>query len=297
MTIFHFVAFLAPCFYALSILIESILSLDIFKKPATMSFFVSLTNSLFVPLLLFFGMPSLPSLSNFGIYVILAIFEVVYLYPYYIALKKTDTSIVSALFTTGKVFIPILSYILLNDILTPIQYLGFFTVIFASIFLTIKKRAHFHINTAFYLMLIASFLWSLHAILTKYVLLSDQNWINTLIYPNLISGTLIFLCLAFKKLRKDIRAHAAAYFSKFKIFALNEFISFWGLVSSVYALSHLSPVVSSAIEATSPLFLLFFASVFSLFCRHRFQEYHVSTLKKIVCFILIIIGVTLVASK
>ncbi|MBQ3696195.1 MAG: EamA family transporter [Alphaproteobacteria bacterium] len=296
MTAIYLIAFLAPCFYALSILIESVLSLDIFKKPATMCFFVSLTNSLFVPLIFFLGIPSLPTVQNFLIYIILAILDIIYLYPYYIALKRTDTSIVSALFTTGKIFVPILSYILLKDVLTPVQYVGFFTILFASVLLTTKQTSLFRVNNAFYLMLIASFLWSLRMILAKYTLISDPIWVNTLIYPNLLSGTLVFTCLMFKNLRKDIKKHTSSYFHKFKVFVLNEFISFLALVSTIYALSRLSPVVSAAIEATSPLFLLVFASILPLLFHRKFQEYHVPTLKKVICFVLIIIGVIFVAS-
>ena len=145
-------------------------------------------------------------------------------------------------------------------------------------------------------MLIASFLWSVRMILTKYVLTIDSTWVNTIIYPNLISGILVLFCLASNKLRSDIQKHAIAYLHKFKIFVLNEFISFLALVSTVYALLQLSPVVSAAIEATSPLFLLIFISILSLTCHKRFYEYHVTTSKKILCFALIILGVIFIAS-
>ena len=298
MSMLYLIAFFAPCFYALSILIESLLSLNIFKKPATMCFFVSLTNSLFVPLIFLLDFPSIPTIQSIIVYIILALLDIIYLYPYYMALKKTDTSIVSALFTIGKIFVPILSYILLKDVLRPVQYIGFFIIIFASILLTLQEKSIslFRINRAFYLMLIASFLWSVRMILTKYVLTIDSTWVNTIIYPNLISGILVLFCLASNKLRSDIQKHAIAYLHKFKIFVLNEFISFLALVSTVYALLQLSPVVSAAIEATSPLFLLIFISILSLTCHKRFYEYHVTTSKKILCFALIILGVIFIAS-
>ena len=127
----YLIAFLSPFFYALSVLIESFLSLGIFKKPATMCFYASLTNALFVPLMFYFGTPTWPEMRFWIVYILLAMIDIAYLYPYYIALKNTDTSVVSSLFSIGKVFVPLLSFCVLGDVLSPVQYLGFFIVIFA----------------------------------------------------------------------------------------------------------------------------------------------------------------------
>ena len=128
---FYFISFLAPFFYASSVVIESFLSLAVFKRPLVMLFFVSLTNALFTPFVLFLGFPTIPSLQSWGIYLLIAIIDIGYLYPYYMALKKTDTSIVSSLFSLGKIFVPVLAFILLKDTLTLPQYIGFFIIIFS----------------------------------------------------------------------------------------------------------------------------------------------------------------------
>ena len=291
MNMIYFIAFLAPFFYALSVLIESFLSLDVFKKPATMCFYVSLTNALFVPLLFCFGVPTLPHIECLGIYFLLAILDIAYLYPFYIALKKTDTSIVSSLFTIGKIFIPIISFIVLKDVLTLQQYIGFAIIIFASLFLNMKQGMSLKINKAFYLMFLSSLLLSCRVILAKTALISDTTWINTMFYPNLISGALIFTFLMFKRLRPDIYNHFDNYKKNIKLFILIEFVTFLAVLSSVYALSKLSPTISSAIEATEPLFLIGFAMVARHLCSYKFQELNVSWFKKIICFILIIVGV------
>ena len=200
----YFIAFFAPFFYALSIILESCLSLNIFKKPSTMCFFVSCTNSLFVPLLFFLGFPTFPESSAWILYFLIAAIDIAYLYPYYIALKKTDTSVVSALFGIGTIFIPILSFIFLDDVLTPVQYIGFFIVIFASVILNLNKTKGLKLNAAFYLMFLSSFLLSCRMILAKAALQIDTNWINVMVYPHIISGTLAFLFLFPKKFRKDI---------------------------------------------------------------------------------------------
>ena len=285
------IAFLAPFLYALTILIESRLSLDIFKKPATMCFFVSLTNALFIPLVFLLGMPTIPPIQHAWLYFVLAVIDIAYLYPYYQSLKRTDTSIVSALFTLGKIFVPILSYIFLKDILSDVQYFGFVVILLASAVLSLKHPLHFRLNNAFYFMLLSSLLLSFRTISAKFLLQTDTNWINLLIYPNLISGMLIFCGLFFKKLRQDVKKHQSAYFCRFKLFALNEFINFLALIVSTYALSKLSPTICAAIEATTPFFILMIAAILTLFCRAKFKEQSVPLTWKICCFILIIIGV------
>ena len=51
---YYLISFMAPLFYAISVVTESFLSVKIFKHPIVMLFFVSLTNALFMPFILFF---------------------------------------------------------------------------------------------------------------------------------------------------------------------------------------------------------------------------------------------------
>ena len=291
----YLIAFLSPMFYALSILIESFLSLDIFKKPTTMCFYASLTNAMFVPLMFYFGTPTIPEANLWIIYAILALIDIAYLYPYYIALKNTDTSIVSSLFAIGKIFIPILSFYVLGDVLTPLQYIGFFLIISASVVLNLKKGFSLTLNKAFYLMFLSSFLLSCRMILAKFALTSDDIWVNTIVWPNLISGTMVFLFLLVKNFRPDIKKHLRPYIKRFHLFVVNEFVFFLAILTSIYALSKLSPIISSAIEATEPLFLLALAMLIQPFSHFKFKELKVSRSKKIICFILIIIGVIFIS--
>ena len=104
------IAFLSPFFEALSDVIESLLSNKTFKHQTTMIFYVSMMNFVFLPLIFLLGTPSVPVKESLWFYLILAIIDVTYLYPFYSAMKVIDTSIVSALFALGEVIVPILSY-------------------------------------------------------------------------------------------------------------------------------------------------------------------------------------------
>ena len=289
----YFVAFLSPLFYGLSVLIDCFLSVDIFKKPSTICFYAAITNGLFAPLLLFLGTPTWPEMHCFVAYIIMAFIDIAYLYPYYIALKKTDTSVVSALFALGKISIPLLSFLVLGDVLTPPQYLGFFIILFASVILNMEKKCSFTLNSAFYLMLLSGILRAVHVVVAKYALNSDESWVNAVIYPSVISGMMVFSFLLVKNFRLDIKCHWRPYTQKLHFFISNEFVCFLGDLTAIYALSKLSPVVSAAIRSTSPLFLLLCAALARPF--YNFKEFNVPFVKKIICFFLMILGVFLVS--
>ena len=66
----------------------------------------------------------------------------------------------------------------------------------------------------------------------------------------------------------------------------------------IYALSGLSPVVTTSINAVQPIFMLIFCGILTCFACCKLQEkltYRV-VMKKIFCFTLIILGVILVVA-
>lgn len=291
-----FIALLSPFFYAMAVLIESVLSNNTFKRQTTMIFYISLMNVVFLPLILVFGLPTIPTSYCICLYCVLALLDVVYMYPYYTALKVIDTSIVAALFSLGQIIVPMLSFIVLGEILNLHQYIGFTIIILSSVALSVKGTRIPKISRAFWYMVMSSLTISCRIILAKYVMNIDNNWINMVVYPNIISGIIPLGFLLFEKQRKDILRNFPPYLQKFKFFALNEFLCFSGLACSIFGLSKLSPVVSSGISSLEPIFLL--AVGYTLSTCYNFVLKEKITrkilMKKLFCFVLIILGVILV---
>ena len=179
--------------------------------------------------------------------------------------------------------------------LRPVQYIGFFIVIFASIALNLKQTTGLKLNKAFYLMFLSSFLLACRMILAKAALEIDTTWINVMVYPHLISGALAFLFLVPKKFRQDIHKQFKNYLAKLKTFITIEVVYFFGIACSVYALTKLSPVISSAIEATEPIFLLVFVSIVGHFYHMQFKEFDIPFMKKMICFLLMVLGIALIS--
>lgn len=293
---FILAAFGTPFFCAMAVIIESQLSNRVFKHPTTMIFYVSITNALFLPLVLMFGMPSMPSAEVWGCYLLLAAISIGYLYPYYLAMKVIDPSIVAALFALGQVSVPVLSYLWLKEKLDFAQYIGFAIIILSSIALSIKGKKIPKLNRAFYYMLAASFLVAFAEVLKKYTLVEDLSWVNLAIFPGIISGFIPLTFLSVKSWRKDIAKNFPPYLKKCRWFVINEFVCFLGMVCGVYALSGISPVVNISILSTQPIFMLGFSYLllkkFSVPLQEKITMQVM--MKKLFCFALIILGVMLV---
>ncbi len=292
---FILASFLPPLFLGMAVIIESLLSNKTFKHPTTMIFYVSMMNALFLPLLLFWGIPTLPSVKVFACYMGCAFVYIAYLYPYYLAMKVIDASIVAALFSLGQITVPIMGYLWLGEKLEFTQYIGFAVIILSSVALSIKGNKMPKLNKAFYYMMFAAIITSFGRVLEKYTLNIDDNWINLVIYTSLLSGFMPLSFLLVKKWRHDIGKNFPPYLQKFKIFAINEFICFLGTSIGIYALSGLSPVVTTAVGSTQPIFMLllsiFLYKYFGLSVMEKIS-YQVMV-KKLFCFVLIILGVML----
>lgn len=289
------IAFSYPLLYGFVNIIEGQLSNNTIKHPVSILFYMTLTNVVFLPLILFFGMPTFPSLFLLTCYFILAMLDQVYQIPYYIALKKIDTSIVGALFSLGRVGIPILTYFFLDERLELTQYIGFILIILSSIALSIKSFKLPKLNIAFFLMLLSSSLRSVFAVLEKYTIDTDGNWINMVIYPALFSYILAFGLLIIPNWRKDITGQFSNYKNKFGFFISVEIFAFIASSIMFFVLPHISAVTKTSISATMPIFILLTGVVayrfFNIKLNENLDKNEIT--KKLLLFSIMVLGVYL----
>lgn len=291
------VSFLSPFCYGLINILNGILIVNDFKKPVTLIFYKALSNSAFIlPLILLWGLPSRPSGYLLGCYFLLGLLDVAYLLPYYRALERIDTSIVGALFSLGRVAIPIMTYLFLDERLSLCQYIGFGIIVLSSIFLSIRNFKLPKINLAFWLMLFSSFLLAIFAVLEKYTVDADTNWINLLFYPALSSSIIVLMFLLRTSSRKEIIVAWIPFKRTFKLFAISALLSFIALSVMVYLLPYISAVTKASISSTMPIFILVTSIVMHRFFGWKLNEnitLH-SIIKKLAFFTFIIIGVIMV---
>lgn len=292
------IAFLSPIIYAASNVLDSQVSNNLFKKNSSLFFYLGITNALVLPVLILWGGKNifiLPA-EAFPYALVVAALETFGLVPYYLALKRMDTSIVCATYSLAEVLLPILAWLVLNEVLTISQYIGFFTIICATIILNLKRAKTFKIDFAFYLMILASLANMFSNVLSKKAMVGEGiNWLAFAFYMTLLSNVFVLCLLLVPSFRREIISEFHTFKRHLKLLFVMEVVDRAGCLSILFSLSLLPVVVRSAIGETQPIFVLLYGLVLSRLFGPRFKE-DVSKgeiIKKLICFISIIIGVVL----
>ncbi len=288
------IAFFAPILHALSCIVDSHFSNNIFKKTSSLVFYATITNMLLIPFLFFFGTPSIPPFQIFIVLLMIACVEVFYQIPYYSALRHVDTSVVVALFSLGKVAVPVLAFFIVDEKLEFAQYVGFGIIVLSAFCLNfdIKKLK---LNIAFFLMLIVSLILSLSSVLSKYSL-QRVDFVTVLFWISSLATLIAFSFLLIPSYRKDIVHDFSIYKSKLKLFFLNEFLTQSGSLASTVALVHLPVLITKSISSSQSIFALLEAYLLYKIFGNRFKEdfSKKTTVKKLISYISIIVGIFLV---
>ena len=290
------ISFVAPMLHAVSNILDARVSNFLFKSNASTIFYLGVTNLFVLPFLLIWGGADMLkiSLQALPAVLIVSLFEILYQIPYFKALKSIDTSIVGAMFSLGRILLPIFAYVIVGEKLCLSQYVGFFIIIISTLFLNLKKGVQLKINLAFYLMLLASLMTTLSVIFSKKAML-DMNWLSFCFYSILLSDVFLMLGFCSPKFIKLIKQDFPVFKKNLPLLMIMEVIDRSAVLTAVFSLSLLPVMVRSAISSTSPIFVLVYSLLLYKFFGSRFKEdlNKAEMLKKIVCFLFIIIGVVL----
>ena len=288
------IAFLTPLLHALSCIVDAHFSNNIFKKVPSLVFYATISNIIIIPFLFLFGTPIIPPLEILAILFIISLIEVCYQIPYYHALRNIDTSIVVALFSLGKITIPVLAYFIVNEKLSLIQYCGFGIILLSTFLLNfdIKKLK---INIAFFLMLVVSLLLSLSSVLSKYSLQS-VDFVTVLFWGSLFATSISLSLLFLPQYRTDIISSFPQYKKRIKLFLSNEILNQGGTLAGTIALAHLPVLAVKSIGSSQSIFTLLLGFVLYKIFGNRFNENltRQEVIKKLISFITIIIGINMV---
>lgn len=194
-------------------------------------------------------------------------FTNLYLLPYYKALSHEETSRVIPLFQFIPIFVLILSFLFLREVLTFKQYIGCFIIIFGSFMITLKKidLTIFKIRPAFWLMLLSSFLYAISVVLYKFGVEQIPFW-HTLPYEGFgiaLGALVIFLY----KENKQLFFKESSRFKKnmFILISINETIYVLARYTTYFALSLISASIVNVLSGFQSFFVLLFGIILSLF--------------------------------
>lgn len=134
---------------------------------------VGLISSIFI--YIFQGFSYL-SFFNIFLTVLSGTILVLTMWLYFKALKIEEVSRVIPMFYFSPFFTLILAALFLNEIFTPVKYIGILLVVFGSIFLSSGKVSKIRVNRAFWLMILCTATIALNSVITKYLLNFADYW-------------------------------------------------------------------------------------------------------------------------
>lgn len=291
------IAFISPVLHGFANVLDNYLTNKLFKSVWTLTFYSTFFNILFLPLVLLVEIPGLPPVPLLPFFFLVALIEVLYLYPYYKALQSDDTSVVSSLFSLGRIFVPIFAFLFVGEVLTLTQYLGFFIIILGSTALTLNNHGILRFNKSFFYMLACSILLALEAVVYKY-LFENVSWSTGFVWTTLFSSAIILCFLFVPELRRDIRKQTSDLKRNAPVFALEEFLTFGGSAASTFAISLVPVTLAKSIGAFQPFFVLVYALVLGKSFPRMFRESveRRSVVKKFMLFAIMVIGIILIVS-
>jgi len=290
----YFIAFLNPLTYAASNIIDSHISNNVFKNVWVVVFYCTIITLLTLPILFLFGIPRIPPTHIIPYVVLGAILHIAVLVAYYLSMRNMDTSIVLACFSMGKIFIPVLAFFMVGEVIRPVQYAGFGIIILFSVFLSLDDVKVMKVNKGLWLVLAASITSSITLVINKKILL-ELDWVSNVFWGNILSAFIVMLFLLLKKHRQEIFSEAPRFFKRGGMFVGNEMLFQVGVLAESYALAILPVIVFTAIGSTQALFILAYSWALMFICPKHIKEQldAKSIIKKVICFVFIVIGVVL----
>lgn len=286
---------LGTTFHAGANILDNYFSDKVFDRLANLIFFSMLVNLLFLPIIYIIDKPGFVSLYSLGIIFLISVINIFYQFPYYNALRDAETSVVSSLFSLGKIVTPLLAFVLVKEQLSPIKYAGFFIIIIASVFLTLDFK-EFHFKKAFFLMLLVSIILTIQSILFKYLYETGMSWGTSVTWTTILDF-LISLALIFTpKNYSDFKISIKRIKSFAGLLLFNQFLTWGGEALGLYALYFIPVSVFEGISSTQPIFVLIIALLFTSKKSDFFKEFtdKKNLIKKIVLFVLMTIGTIMV---
>ncbi|MBU6323746.1 MAG: EamA family transporter [Patescibacteria group bacterium] len=263
-------AFSGPVFWAASTHIDKYLVERYFKESdtAVLMLFTAFIGVLMLPFIWYLvpGVFALPLMSVLVMMASGALYMGAMLF-YLRALQTEEASVIAPLFQLSTLFTFALGYLVLGEVLTPLELLGCALIVAGALSLSLDSQMRFRGMKArlMALMLAATFVLALSTVIFKLFAVEDSFWVTTFwTYAGeaLFGVGLILVPAYFRQLVALIRTNVKAVLG---INGANELINLGGGLGVRYA-TLLAPVaLVSAVSSTTTLFVFGFGILLTFF--------------------------------
>ena len=218
----------------------------------------------------------------------------IYLLPYYKALSIDEASYVVPIYNFYPIFVITLSFILLGESLSFVQYLGSLIIVGAGFFLSVEKlnKKIFKLRPSFFYMIISSFLFSLAQVLYKFGV-QEVSFLNTLPYEGFgIALGALSIALYRGNYKKFIGETKSFKKRVFFFMGINESLYVLARYTGYFAISLIPVGIVSVLAGFQPLFVLIYGIVLSFWFPKIIKEIINKKIlaQKVISIVLMIVG-------
>lgn len=271
------IAILAPLLWGITNFIDKFLISKHFQSNTGTLIIYSSLIGLPVAILIAIFKPQVLSLNFItAIFIILNSFLYIsYLFPYFKALSKADTSVVVSIFQTCPVFSYFLALLVLKETLSRIQIVGSLLIILGAIGISLNiKKGKIHLTREVLLLqLLASFIIALNYLFFKFFAIQLDFWtVSFWQYLGFVLFGLIILTFV-KSYRRD-------FLSSFKnnskeiigLNTINETLNITATIIFTFATLLAPLAIVWVINGFQPVFVFLIGVLLTLFFPHLIKE-------------------------
>ena len=261
------IALLVPLSHGLANILDSDFANRHFRSLSVLIFFCQLTKLALLPVIILISPPSFIDAPMGLIVLVIALVEVLYQYPYYQALRHADTSIVTSLFSLGKITVPFVAFFSVGEHLSLLQYAGFFATIVSGAVLTLDVRKS-KMNRAFVLMIAVSISLEMQLVLYKYAFEHGGTWGTIAVWSTLFEVLIASMFMLSPRNQIEFVSATKKLKHMGPRFLLTQLMSWIGEQATSYALFLIPVTVCVGIADIQSLAVLSFAALL----KHKYPE-------------------------
>ena len=280
-----------------SMIDKIVLSKGYIKNPLVFITLNGAQNFLLIFFLPFVGIKPL-SFIDFFIVLLSGIFFSASVVLYYKSVKYDEISRIAMLFQLGPIFVLILSFLFLGEVLTKNHFIGFLFLLSAGIIVSHRRtEKSFKLSKAFYLMLASGFLGALSFVAAKHIFNVTTFW-NAFVWLRISGFTALGVLIA-PSVRKQVAQTFKGMNNKAKeILGFKMLIDYSSFIFAAYALASVPAIalMSALAGSMQPVFVFILTLFTSIYLPKLVKEEidRKSILTKLFALAMILIGILFV---
>lgn len=291
-------AALTPTFYSFSVFTDKFLIEKKIKDPFVLTVLLGVGSGIVGIILgIITGFQRIGFVQT-GFMLFAGMLLLLYLFPYFKAMKIDDASRVIPLYQFIPVITLVLSAIFLKETLTFRQIIGLLIVVAGTFLISLEKIEGniFRLRKSLWLMLLSSLMYGSIGIFFRFVVKNTSVW-TTLSYEYIGTGiTAILLLLFVPRINHGLKKDLKGVKSSLPLIAADKSLGICAQISEGFAISLAAVPLVNVVESIQPVLMIIEGIIFTMWFPHIIKENirKETIVQKLISILLIFFGLYLV---